>query len=420
MVKNLQLKNFKLFKETTNVPLKNINLLTGINGRGKSTVIQSLLLMKQSIDYDRTTDKIIFNNDDIKLGSFADVKNVNTPPGESIELQFQYADFWIKYRINEVADESMVGQIKQIIIKTDLLSELITLTKDNDHYKVNYGGREVSSNLMLYDLFASENSYSSLDNFREAFFEIRKRLSFDKIHYVSADRQGPQLYYEEKSLKGFYSVGAFGQDTVNVLYHSQDARLADEFIEHITKFFHVNIDEVGRTVGLQTEFWLNRIFNGVKIRINRVENAHLLTLLLSSDGTFNYYKSTNVGYGFTYVLPILVAGLVAKRGEILIVENPEAHLHPYAQSIIAKFLAFISLKGVQIIIESHSEHILNGLRISVFDEIISNTELNVLYFDRDQENNFLTVAIGDRGGIEVWPPDFFDQSTKDLNYLFGV
>jgi predicted ATPase len=146
----------------------------------------------------------------------------------------------------------------------------------------------------------------------------------------------------------------------------------------------------------------------------------LLTFAISPDGTFNYYKPTNVGYGYSYVLPIIVAGLVAKPGEILIVENPEAHLHPFAQSILAKFLTLVSLKDVQVIVESHSEHILNGLRLAVNTKLIKNEQLSVLYFDREYERYFEKINIDDNGGIDNWPPDFFDQATNDLNQLLGI
>ncbi len=198
-------------------------------------------------------------------------------------------------------------------------------------------------------------------------------------------------------------------------------KLVDKaFIGNINKFFHISIEEIGTTVDLQTEFWLDMIFKGAKYKIKQVEDANLLTLSFSPDGTFDYYKTTNVGYGYSYILPIIVAGLISQRGEILIVENPEAHLHPFAQSIIAKFLTLVSLKGVQVIIESHSEHILNGLRIPVYQNIIKGEHLNVLYFDKGTDSNFIKIDIDDNGGINNWPKNFFDQSTRDLNYLFGI
>lgn len=121
-----------------------------------------------------------------------------------------------------------------------------------------------------------------------------------------------------------------------------------------------------------------------------------------------------------YSLSIIVAGLIAKPGEILIVENPEAHLHPYAQSIMAKFLSLVASTGVQVFVESHSDHILNGFRIAVKNKIIDSTHLNVLYFDHRLDNFFEKIDVDEDGGIDKWPISFFDQSVNDLNYLLGI
>lgn len=101
------------------------------------------------------------------------------------------------------------------------------------------------------------------------------------------------------------------------------------------------------------------------------------------------HKPANVGFGYTYILPIIVSGLIAQKGQILIVENPEAHLHPKAQSEIAKFLALVASCGVQIYIESHSEHILNGLRIStLIDSIdITKDDVQIFYFIEEKESS---------------------------------
>lgn len=101
-------------------------------------------------------------------------------------------------------------------------------------------------------------------------------------------------------------------------------------------------------------------------------------------------------------------------------ENPEAHLHPYAQSIMAKFLSLVASTGVQVFVESHSDHILNGFRIAVKNKIIDSTHLNVLYFDHRLDNFFEKIDVDEDGGIDKWPISFFDQSVNDLNYLLGI
>jgi predicted ATPase len=116
---------------------------------------------------------------------------------------------------------------------------------------------------------------------------------------------------------------------------------------------------------------------------------------------------------------ILVAGLVARPGEILIVENPEAHLHPLAQSRMGEFLARVSQAGVQVFVESHSEHILNAFRLAVKDKWIENEALSVLYFRRHEVDPILRIMVDSDGRIEDWPKDFFDQRTREFLKLFG-
>ena len=99
-------------------------------------------------------------------------------------------------------------------------------------------------------------------------------------------------------------------------------------------------------------------------------------------------------------------------------ENPEAHLHPRAQSRIAEFFAMVASCGIQVFIESHSEHILNGLRVSVLKPDISvrYDELIIHYFNENFESERL--SIDEKGKIENWPTGFFDQEEIDLSNIF--
>ncbi len=110
--------------------------------------------------------------------------------------------------------------------------------------------------------------------------------------------------------------------------------------------------------------------------------------------------------------------MIAKEDEILIIENPEAHLHPRAQSRIAEFFSKVASCGVQVIIESHSEHILNGLRVSALNpEIeINNDDLTINYFNESFDSSKLVMD--EKGKIANWPNGFFDQQELDLAEIF--
>lgn len=407
MLKNISLKNFKLFKEETNIPLSNINLFTGINGRGKSTVIQSFLLMKQSPEFNRTTDKLIFNGNYVKLGNISDVKNFENSLSEPIVFGFDYenedSSFFIEYKFKTLEDDSLDIYVESIDVKKVIGLSNLKIRIEGNKVIVQKDTDPIMEFPSLFNLFLKTEN--------EDIKKIEAKLNFSKIHYVSADRIGPRLDYSKSSLNQFVTVGALGENAINVLWYKRTNTVYENLCQD---------KSLPQTVYEQADYWLGKLFEGAKIKLDEIPNTNLLSFRFSTGNSKNYCLPTNVGFGFSYVLPIIVSGLIAQKGEILIVENPEAHLHPFAQSILARFLAIVSKNGVQVIIESHSEHILNGLRVSAFDKLINKEELSILYFDEKFEKPFVKVDVDDKGGIDNWPKNFFDQSTNDLNYLFGI
>jgi predicted ATPase len=166
----------------------------------------------------------------------------------------------------------------------------------------------------------------------------------------------------------------------------------------------------------QASAWLGYVFDGGTLKEGPASES-VLTLLMNSDG---YVRPVHMGFGFSYVLPILVAGLVAEMGSMLIVENPEAHLHPLAQSRLGEFLAQVAATGVQVFVESHSEHILNAFRLAVRSGVLAADALSVLYFRGADVDPVLRIPVDERGGIAAWPEGFFDQRLHDFARLFGV
>lgn len=419
MIKNISIDNFKLYKSGINIPLSNLNLFTGINGKGKSTVLQVFLLLSQSAQTNRATNKIYLNGENVKLGSFDDIKNKETSFSEQIHFGFEFDNFNIDYFLHHSNSNASELYIETINVKQK--DSEFSLIRKEDWY-LTQTGTEKANNEMEYPLFDLFLGDSSIEQYfkNSSLSNVKSGINLIGIHYVSADRIGPKNYYENKSLSHFISVGALGENTVNLLHHKGNDKVNETVIKGYCDLFNENIEELSLTIEDNTNYWVDKIFQGAKVQVEAIKGEDLLKLRINSDGKSSYFKPTNVGYGFSYSLPIIVAGLIAKPGEILIVENPEAHLHPYAQSIIAKFLCLISSSGVQVLVESHSEHILNGFRIAVKDNVVDNNSANILYFDNYEEKAFEKINIDSDGGVNNWPRNFFDQSTRDLNYLLGI
>jgi predicted ATPase len=230
---------------------------------------------------------------------------------------------------------------------------------------------------------------------------------FNEIHYVSADRIGPKDFYLKENLGKFINVGAKGEMIANVIAHKKD-----ELVNDI-----LYLGEDAKTLEQQIQEWLKVIFGEAKFKVE--DKGDIIYLYFNTKNDANWYKPSNVGFGFSYILPIIVSGLIAKEGEILIVENPEAHLHPRAQSKLTQFLSKVASTGVQVFIESHSEHILNGLRIASINQDIdiNNEDISILYFHEKEEGYFTEIPILVNGDIAQWPDGFFDQTNQDLTKI---
>src|SRR5262249_43391637 len=138
--------------------------------------------------------------------------------------------------------------------------------------------------------------------------------------------------------------------------------------------------------------------------------------------TSNPYRATNVGFGLTYTLPILIAALALPPGGLLLVENAEAHLHPQAQVRMGELLSLAASGGVQVIAETHSDHVLNGVRLAVKAGDIPPESVALRYFDRSNPEMELSsrvqsMHVDGNGRIDNWPPGFFDEWDKSLEEL---
>ncbi len=369
MIKNIKIQKFKTIGDES-FDLSNLNLFTGLNGMGKSTVFQSLLLVRQSYlnsprGYDNT---ILLNAGLVRLGFDTDVFA-------------QYAD----------------GE-KKIVFE---------FTIDNE-----IGKWEMS----LDDKIERTDTIKAFRTSTDHFFNTN--LFNDNFIYLSADRVGPQLSYLMGSLESVEKkrLGNRGEFALQYL-----SLLADDEL-FIPELKHPESKSLDILSNINS--WLGEISPGVKI--NAISNLDFEAMRLSiqfdsgPDNVFtNEYRPINVGFGLTYILSIIIALITAKKDDILILENPEAHLHPRGQSQIAKLISLACGNGVQCFIETHSDHIINGVRLSVKNEIINHENIKIFFFDREKGNPKHTstvhkIKIQKDAKLTKFPDGFFDEWNKSL------
>lgn len=381
MIKELQIQNFKCFQDSPLFSFSKLNLLTGINGRGKSSLLQTFLILSQSARKNPDFKQLFINDEFVQLGNFDDIKNSETTREKNIRFNLKLDSVLLK----EVNFEYKENETDALLAD---LHEITIIDSKNEVTKYNKSTKEQDENILTV-------------------VEILK-----KIHFVSADRLGPVKYVDKTNLPEFINVGTTGEHCINILHNSDKLPLVNE---------NLYLGQDAKSVIQQTEEWLNYILDGAKIEIiGKDKQSSVLSLLINSRKNSYSYKPNNVGFGYSYILPLVLTGLIAKEGEVIIVENPEAHLHPRAQSKITEFFAKVASCGVQVFIESHSEHILNGLRVCALnpDVKISHNDISISYFNESFTPK--TLSVDEKGKIEDWPEGFFDQQEIDLAKIFKL
>ena len=142
-------------------------------------------------------------------------------------------------------------------------------------------------------------------------------------------------------------------------------------------------------------------------------------------GVSNSFRATNVGFGVSYTLPVVVAILSASPGDLILLEAPEAHLHPRGQSRLGELLARAASSGVQILVETHSDHVMNGVRVAVHEGLLPSNNAGFLYFGWDPKledgaTSVRQIVMDEDGRINDWPDGFFDEMDRNLEILLGA
>lgn len=408
MLTELRLENFKCFGGETVVPCGRLNLLTGVNSKGKSTTLQALLILHQSLSRmttgEPTLQRVELNGGSVRLGTFREIQNSERPTDDRVRLSFEFSD-----ELEAGGHEITVSRLQ--IWQADGKERWASLTSVEverfvDLQVVSHNNRQGANGHAVALDFALEPDGSARDTLARS----SHLYELGQVYYVGADRLGPQDFFPWSNSYYRTSVGVRGERTPEVLYRAEQEQ----------QQVHTQLlrSEAASTVPEQASAWLSYIFDGGAVRVG-AESGVVLTVEMNADGSARYFRAVHLGFGYSYVLPILVASLVAPPGSILIVENPEAHLHPFAQSRMGEFLALVAQSGVQVFVESHSEHVLNAFRLAVREQHLATEDLAVLYFRRDAQEPVLRVAVEADGRITDWPDGFFDQRTRDFLRLFG-
>lgn len=357
MIREIVIERFKRFK-TQSFELKPLTVLTGRNGSGKTSMIHALLLVQQAL---QRHDGIVELNGPfgLELGWFEDLVNIN------------YLENSFAITLHEAAGEGATW----VFSKGDT------------------------------ELYASVAGPDA----NRAAFSLGRPHGFQ---YLAAERNGPRITQKASALPAkMLTVGCHGEFSAQVM-----EKLGSSPVDF------ARLCQGGDTAPLlkaQTEQWLSRIARPIEINTVTFPNTSVVSLEFRTPGG-SWVRPTNMGFGVSYSLPIVLAALPAPTGGLLIVENPEAHLHPAGQSEIGVFLTRMAASGLQILVETHSDHVLNGVRRAIGEHGILKPEDAIVHFFPDTEEPVQSIAFTPAGGLAEWPRGLLDQYQMDVARLTRV
>jgi len=376
MIENLMLKNFKCFRNL-NVEMSNLNVLAGINNMGKSSVIHALLLVSHYC-----IKPVLSSTDDGTVELNNDIVSIGT----NRELFYSGS-----------SDDELVIQRKHKGV--------------TDTYTFPY---ESNSNSAMYKRNINKDELSKLSNQDQLEVHFYQNINSRNFSFVSADRMTPKpFYFNSTSKSSINDIGVRGENTIHFL-----ATEGESFDVQNESLFHPECSS--KKIATQTAAWLSLIAPNIKLKLDVFNNMGISQVGYYTTANKDIHSPNNVGFGLSYTLPIIVALLKAPKDGIVILENPEAHLHPRGQRLLGEMIALTSAGGVQVIVETHSDHILNGIRLAVKNKKIDKSLVKLNYFTVDDDGDHIKQSpqILDDGSLTDWPEGFFDEWDKAVLDLF--
>jgi len=439
----LSLKNFRAFKEAS-VELNKINLFFGPNNAGKSSLLSALNLVCQTVQSEDIDVDILLSGRFEDFGSYFDMVNGNDESKQitiGIEAELiiprrSYVQSRHGGRLLKITEETRKGYLEIQIgyrkhrHEVRLLAAEVSIPEENLLIRTrrNQRGRHVIDlmkgfedlsidkldqmiyvrslipSVLLGGLVSPRHAaYERLRTIRE--FATALRQQINKVEFIGPFRSNPQRLY---SLTGESpsNVGKHGERALEIMM--QDEKRKGKEKRKLMELVSDWLKEAQIAKGIYTVPMTDRYFEVIVKNFYTGEEENL----------------TDIGFGCSQILPVLIAGFNVRESGVFIVQEPEIHLHPKAQAELGSVFKVLYKKGVQLIIETHSEHLMLRLQSYVARGDIKAKDVNVYYVDpagKRKKKELTKIEIGEDGYFtKEWPKGFFPERLQEAKRLAGL
>jgi predicted ATPase len=434
MITQIRAENFKSWKDTGELQLAPLTGLFGTNSSGKSSILQILLMLKQTAE---SSDRnIVLHTGDerslVNLGTFSDLI-YNHDLNEKLHISFSWKPlkpirhFLFRFPPGKA---SIVFETDQISFSTILREDSHFTVVDNFIYEYNYHNNitQFGMNLKVgrerYE-FIHSNYKTELQNedkedeyllphpircygfpdetvsyYKNVGFLPKLTLSFEnlfsRIRYLGPLRENPKRIYTWSG-ETPSDVGIYGERSISALLATRN---------------------LGLPIETKIEEWMQKteLLSSFKLKSIAEERRELFEVRVKKDNVSSEVLITDVGFGVSQILPVLVLCYYVPEGSIILLEQPEIHLHPSVQADLADVLVDVVMnRNVQIIVESHSEHLLRRLQRRIAEEEIPSDKVNLYFCEMENgASKIEKLELDEDGYIKNWPHNFFGDDMGDL------
>jgi predicted ATPase len=428
MLTHLKLENFKIWRSTGPLRLSPVTLLLGTNSSGKSTLIQSLLLIRQTVKGDNSNQDLDLGNpdsmDSVVLGQFTDLLCRHGTATEVIKhnqvgIEFSWSESLLDPDVMTFSAVYRKSSGDSAELESLRLGKsgkgYISKRKKPGVYQLKLDSMRKS--LGQSSLFRPERSFTfsavTLDKIGEKADEIRHigpdlLDELSKIIYLGPVRRLAQRDY----VWGGQPPSSIGDDGAKAF----DALIASGIeYQRITKR-KLPITE-DASLFEKTIYWLNQMNLADGLVVKSFKGSARYMLMIENCGELSNVK--DVGVGVSQVIPVIVSALFAEPGHIVIVEEPESHLHPLAQSVLSNLFVQVSNeRGVQFIVETHSEHLFRRMQTLIAKNELPKNNAALYFVEREENRATLKeLQLDDFGRVSDWPDKFFGDAMAETQEL---
>lgn len=386
MIDAITIRGYKCLKDVS-LDSSSLNIFAGPNSSGKSSTLQLLLLLRQSAGESHKIRALNLSGELYEGGTAADVLHPDSEYHISCDFRTGVADRRYAFAWRRASDEKSHARSLLAVegSETTLLEEIA-----GPHFI--YLNAERSRPKVYFELPADRMGLAGL---------LGKHGEFTAARLAQASFGIGVVDWVNSGLRDLLTRAALVLDKVDL---AEELRRGEGRVDLVAK---------------QLLGWImpGAYFDATE---HAATDTAVLEFVRDRSQTAAKVRPTHMGFGLTYVLPVIAAGLFSPPGGVVIVENPEAHMHPYSQSRLGVFLAIVAAAGRQVFVETHSDHVMNGVRVAVAQKLIGSEFVKTSYFRAPINGttaDVVKIVCDPDGRMSEWPAGFFDQIENDLSRL---